>query len=138
MSNRLITTLTTAAGTAGILFTALLVAAPGDSDSMSGASNSSGERMERSTDDRRYGGDDRDRRSSRDDDDRRYRGDDTRLSDVVRQVEDRHQVRVREAEREYEHGRNLYELKVTDADGRWRKLYVTAEGDIVRDRRDDD
>ena len=97
MSNRIIGTLATAAGTAGLLFTALLVAADG-----------------------------------------RYRGDDTRLSDVVRQVEDRHQVRVREAEREYEHGRDLYELEVTDADGRWRKLYVTADGDIVRDRRDDD
>ncbi len=137
MSNRIVSTLTTAAGTAGILFTALLVAAPGDSERMSGASNASGERMERGMDERRYRGDDSDRRYGRGDDDRRYRGDDTRLSDVVRQVEDRHQVRVREAEREYEHGRNLYELKVTDADGRWRKLYVTADGDIVRDRRDD-
>ena len=132
MSNRIVSTLTTAAGTAGLLFTALLVAAPGDSDGMSGASNSSG-MSERSMDQRRF---DDDRRAG--DDDRRYRGDDTRLSDVVRQVEDRHQVRVREAEREYEHGRDLYELEVTDADGRWRKLYVTADGDIVRDRRDDD
>ena len=126
MSNRIVSTLTTAAGTAGLLFTALLVAAPGDSDDMSGARSSSS-MSERSMEQRRF-----------DDDDRRYRGDDTRLSDVVRQVEDRHQVRVREAEREYEHGRNLYELEVTDADGRWRKLYVTADGDIVRDRRDDD
>ena len=125
MSNRIVSTLTTAAGTAGLLFSALLVAAPGDSDGMSGARDSG--RMERSTDDRRYGLDE----------DRRYRGDDTRLSDVVRQVEDRHQVRVQEAEREYEDGRSLYELKVIDADGRWHKLYVTADGDIVRDRRDD-
>ena len=124
MGTRLTSTVTTAVGTAAALFAAFLVAAPGDAGTAE-----SGEPMRiAGSDDRAMGSGEIAGRN----------GNDTRLSDVVRRVEERHAVRVEEAEREFEQGRNLYELEVTGEDGLRRTLYVDREGEIVRRRRDDD